>query len=205
VKIDVTKIGPWSRVGKLLAEAPRRMQAAFDKALLQEAQFLRTKIVEGIREQAPGGRAFAPLAPTTLAIRQFRGFHGTKALLVQADLRNSITVVKDGDRVLVGVLRTARDRAGKSLVDIAALNESGSRPIVLRLTPKARAFLHAAFRHAGLDGPNSGQPGTGIAVIQIPPRPFLAPVFEKYAQPDQVSRRFLDRVAALLDGHFGHI
>lgn len=200
--VDVKKIGPWSRVGKLLAAAPRRMQAAFDKALLQEAQFLRTKIVEGIREQAPGGRAFTPLAPTTLAIRQFRGFRGTKALIVQGDLRNSITVIKDGDRVFVGVLRTARNRAGRSLVDIAALQEYGSRPIVLRLTLRARAFLHAAFRHAGLDGPSSGQPSTGIAVIQIPARPFLAPVFEKYAQPEQISRRFLERVAAQLRGDF---
>ncbi|HEX7840493.1 MAG TPA: phage virion morphogenesis protein [Kofleriaceae bacterium] len=203
--VDVKKIGPWSRVGKLLAAAPRRMQAAFDKALLQEAQFLRTKIVEGIREQAPGGRAFTPLAPTTLAIRQFRGFRGTKALLVQGDLRNSITVVKEGDRVFVGVLRTARNRAGKSLVDIAALHEHGSRPIVLRLTPRARAFLHAAFRHAGLDGPSSGQPSTGIAIIQVPARPFLAPVFEKYAQPGQISRRFLERVATQLGGDFGRM
>lgn len=201
--MEVKRIGPWTKVGRLLATAPRRMQAAFDKALWQEGQFLRTKIVEGIREQAPGGRAFAPLAPTTLAIRQFRGFRGSKALIVQADLRNSITVVRDGDRVLVGVLRTARNRAGKSLVDIAALQEYGSRPIVVHLTPRARAFLHAAFRHAGLDRPSSGQPGTGIAVIQIPARPFLAPVFDKYAQPEQVSRRFLERVAALLGGDFG--
>lgn len=203
--IDVKKIGPWTRVGQLLAAAPRRMQVAFDKALLQEGHFLRTKIVEGIREQAPGGRAFAPLSPTTLAIRQFRGFHGTKALLVQGDLRNSITVVKDGDRVLVGVLRTARSRSGKSLVDIAALQEHGSRPIVVRLTPRARAFLHAAFRHAGLDEPSSGRSGIGIAIIQIPARPFLAPVFDKYAQPEQISRRFLDRVASQLSGDLGHI
>lgn len=203
MKIDVTKTGPWNRVGELLEAAPRRLRAALDKALLQEAQFLRTKIVEGIREQAPGGRAFAALAPTTLAIRRFRGFHGTKALLVQADLRSSITVIKDGDRVLVGVLRTARNRAGKSLVDIAALNEFGSRPMVVRLTPRARAFLHAAFRHAGLDASSSGQPGIGIAIIQIPARPFLAPVFEVYAQSEQVSRRFLARVAALLSGDFG--
>lgn len=200
--MEVKKIGPWTKVGKLLASAPR-MQAAFDKALWQEGQFIRTKIVEGIREQAPGGRAFTPLAPTTLAIRQFRGFRGSKALIVQADLRNSITVVRDGNRVLVGVLRTARNRAGKSLVDIAALQEYGSRPIVIHLTPRTRAFLHAAFRHAGLDRPSSGQPGTGIAVIQIPARPFLAPVFDKYAQPEQVSRRFLERVAALLGGDFG--
>jgi phage gpG-like protein len=199
----VKKLGPWSRVGKLLAAAPKRMQAAFDKALLQEAQFLRTKIVEGIREQAPGGRAFAPLAPTTLAIRRFRGFHGTKALLVQGDLRNSITVTKNDDQVFVGVLRTARNRAGKSLVAIAALHEHGSRPMVIRLTPKARAFLHAAFRHAGLDGPSPGPPSTGIAVIQVPARPFLAPVFEKFAQPEQISRRFLERVAAQLSRNFG--
>jgi len=201
--MEVKKVGPWTKVGKLLAAAPRRMQAAFDKALWQEGQFLRTKIVEGIREQAPGGRAFAPLAPTTLAIRKFRGFRGTKALIVQGDLRNSITVMRDGDRVLVGVFRTARNRAGKSLVDIAALQEYGSRPIVVHLTPKARAFLHAAFRHAGLDASSSGQPGTGIAVIQIPARPFLAPVFDKYAQPDQISRRFLERVAKQLSGDFG--
>jgi hypothetical protein len=65
--------------------------------------------------------------------------------------------------------------------------------------------LHAAFRHAGLDGPSSERPGTGIAVIQVPARPFLAPVFEKYAQPDQISRRFLERVAAQLNGDFGHV
>jgi hypothetical protein len=203
--IEVKKIGPWSRVGQLLAAAPRRMQAAFDKALLQEGQFLRTKIVEGIREQAPGGRAFTPLAPTTLAIRQFRGFRGTKALLVQGDLRNSITVVKDGDRVLVGVLRTARSRNGKSLVDVAALQEHGSRPIVVRLTPRARAFLHAAFRRAGLDEPSGGRPGIGIAITMIPARPFLAPVFAAYAQPEQISRRFLERVASLLSVDFGGV
>lgn len=172
----IKKTGPWAKAAALLAAAPRRMQAALDKALLQEGQFLRTKIVEGIREQAPGGQPFLPLAPTTLAIRQFRGFRGTKALLVAGDLRNSITVTKDGDRVFVGVHRTARSRSGKSLVDIAALQEQGSRPIVVRLTPRARAFLHAAFRRAGLDRPRRGHAGIGIAVQRIPPRPFMGPV-----------------------------
>ena len=203
--LKVTRIGDWTRVGPLLARAPERVQQAIDKAMLQEGQFLRTQIVEGIREQAPGGRAFAPLAPTTLAIRKFRGFGGTKALLVRGDLRNSITVTRDGDKVLVGVLRTARNRAGQPLVDIAAMNEHGSRPIVTKLTPKARAFLHAAFRKAGLDAPGAGQPSTGIAVVQIPPRPFLAPVFEKYARPEDVSRRFLERIAANLGGDFGGV
>jgi phage gpG-like protein len=201
--LKIIKIGDWTRVGQLLAGAPQRVQAAIDKAMLQEGQFLRTKIVEGIREQAPGGQAFAPLAPTTLAIRKFRGFGGTKALLVGGDLRNSITVTKIGDQVMVGVLRTAKGRAGQPLIDIAAVHEFGSRPIAMKLTPKARAFLHAAFRKAGLDAPGSGQPSTGIAVLRIPARPFLAPVFEAHAKPADVSRRFLERVAKNLNGDFG--
>jgi phage gpG-like protein len=192
------------RISQLLATAPRRLQDTFDKAVLQEGQFLRTKIVEGIREQAPGGRAFAPLAPTTLAIRKFRGFGATKALLVHGDLRNSITVTKVGDQVFVGILRTARTRTGQPLVDVAALHELGSRPIVTRLTPKARAFLHAAFRRAGLDTHGAGGPTTGIAVLRVPARPFFAPVFEKHAQPDAVAKRLVERAAKALGGDFGN-
>jgi hypothetical protein len=201
---EVKKIGAWSRVGKLLAAAPRRMREAVDKALLQEAQFFRTKIVEGIREQAPGVKAFAPLAPTTLAIRHFRGFKGTKALLVQGDLRNSVTVVKEGGGVFVGVLRSAKGRAGQPLVNVAAVHECGSPPIVVRLTPRARRFLHAAFRKAGLDSPASHKPSIGIGIIKVPARPFLRPVFDKYgADADEVSRRFLERIARNLGGDFG--
>jgi len=102
------------------------------------------------------------------------------------------------------VLRTAKGREGQPLVNVAAVHEFGSRPIVVKLTPKARRFLHAAFRKAGLDRPASGGPSTGIAVIKVPARPFLAPVFEKYgADPEQVSKRFLDRVGRLLAGDFG--
>jgi phage gpG-like protein len=201
---EVRKVGAWSKVGRLLVSAPQRMRAAVDKALLQEAQFFRTKIVEGIREQAPGGQAFKPLAPTTLAIRKFRGFKGSKALMVQGDLRNSITVVKEHEGVFVGVLRTAKGRSGQPLVNVAAVHEYGSPPIVVKLTPKARAFLHAAFRKAGLDRPGGQGPSTGIAVIKVPARPFLEPVFQKYgANPDEVSRRFLERVAKNLGGEFG--
>jgi hypothetical protein len=201
---EIRKVGAWSKVGKLLASAPQRMRAAVDKALLQEAQFFRTKIVEGIREQAPGGQAFKPLAPTTLAIRKFRGFKGTKALMVRGDLRNSITVVKEHDGVFVGVLRTAKGKSGQPLVNIAAVHEHGSPPIVVKLTPKARRFLHAAFRKAGLARPGGQGPSTGIAIIKVPARPFLSPIFAKFgANEAEVSRRFLERVAKNLGGEFG--
>jgi hypothetical protein len=201
--VKITRVGDWKDAARILACGGKRLQSAVDRAVLQEAQFFRTKIVEGIREQAPGGQPFKPLAPTTLAIRRFRGFKGTKALLVRGDLRNSIVVVRKPDGVFVGVLRTAKGREGQPLVNVAAVHEFGSRPIVVKLTPKARRFLHAAFRAAGLDRPSGGA-STGIAVIRVPARPFLAPVFEKYGtDPEQVSKRFLDRVARLLGGEYG--
>lgn len=200
----ITKVGDWQLARRLVSTARKRLKDATDKAVLQEAQFFRTKVVEGIREQAPGGQPFKPLAPTTLAIRRFRGFKGTKALLVRGDLRNSIVVVKQPGGVFVGVLRTAKGKDGQALVNVAAVHEHGSRPIVVKLTPKARRFLHAAFRAAGLDRPAGDKPSTGIAVIKVPARPFLRPVFEKHGADEAVvAQRFLGRVARLLGGDFG--
>ena len=201
--IRVVKVGDWDVARRFVSTASRRFKEAVDKAVLQEAQFFRTKLVEGLREQAPGGQPFAPLAPTTLAVRRFRGFKGTKALIVRGDLRNSIVVVKQAGGVFVGVLRTAKGKAGQTLVNVAAVHEFGSRPIVLKLTPKARRFLHAAFRSAGLDAPAGGRPSVGIAVIRVPARSFLRPVFDKFGQPEDVSRRFIERVARILDGNVG--
>lgn len=201
--MKLSKTGDWTAARRILATAPKRIRQAQDKAVLQEAQFFRTKIVEGLRTGAPGGEALQPLAPTTLAIRRLRGGKGSKPLIRHGDLRNSIAVVKEGDGVFVGVLRSAKSSGGGSLVNVAAIHEFGSRPIALKITPKVRAFLHAAFRKAGLEEPAGDRPSTGIAVIRIPARPFLRPVFEKYGNPEEVSRRFVERVATLLGGDFG--
>jgi hypothetical protein len=107
-------------------------------------------------------------------------------------------VVKEGDGVFVGVLRSAKSSGGGSLVNVAAIHEFGSRPIVLK--KKVRALLHAAFRQAGLEQPSGDRPSKGVAVIRIRARPFLRPV---YGAPDEVAKRFLDRVAKLLGGDFG--
>ncbi len=201
--MKLTKTGDWTAARRILASAPQRIREAQDKAVLQEAQFFRTKIVEGLRSGAPGGQAFQPLAPTTLAIRRLRGGKGTKPLIYRGDLRNSIAVVKEGDGVFVGVLRSAKGSGGGSIVNIAAIHEFGTRPIVLKITPKVRALLHVAFRKAGLDAPSGGRPSTGVAVIRVPARPFLQPVFDTYGAPDVVARRFVERVATLLGGDFG--
>ena len=201
--MKLVKTGDWKAALRILNAAPKRLATAQHTAILQEAQFFRTKIVEGIRDQAPGGQSIAPIAPTTLAIRQCRGFRGTKALIHRGDLRNSVAVVRDGDTVFVGVLRSAQSRDGAPLVNVAAAHEYGTKPIARKLTPKARAFLHAAFRNAGLERPAANAAKTGVVVSRIPARPFLSPVFDKHGKPEEVTKRFLGRIAKLLGGDFG--
>jgi hypothetical protein len=196
--------GPWGAALKTLASAPRDLKEAKNKALLQEAEFFRTQIVTGLREQEPGGKKFKPLSETTIALRKFFGFKGTKALLRNGYLRNSIAVVTVSDGVVFcGVLRTAKAANGESLVDIARLNEEGSKPIVIKMTPKMAALLHAAFRAFGSNMKSNSFPrqsSTGVIVVQIPARPFMMPVFEKFGQPDEASKRFAERVQKLMKG-----
>ena len=190
----VMRTGDWARARQLLAAGPQRLRSAIGVAIRQEAQGLRNEIVQGLTSQAPGGEPIKPPAPLTLAARQLEGFGGTKALLVRGDLRNSITVIVEGDEAFIGVPRSARSSGGESLVDLAQLHEYGGPPVVIPITPKMRRFLFALLRQAGKE-PTGGS-GRGVVVVQVPARPFLRPAFEKFREG--ASRRFLERVAQQL-------
>jgi hypothetical protein len=194
MKPAMRKIGDWAKAREILAGAPGRLRVAARQALLQEAQALRNDIVRGITSQAPGGEAFTPLAPLTLAARRMKGTGGTKALIARADLRNSIGVITDGDEVFVGVLRSAQSASGDSLVDIATIHEFGAGPTVIPMTPAMRRFLFALFKSVGIS-PRAGAHGggAGVIVVQIPPRPFLRPAFRAFQTV--APSRFLRRVA----------
>lgn len=207
---EILQVGDWGLARRILQTSPVRIQRAMDIAVQQEAHYFRQKVVEGMREQAPGGRSFKPLAALTLALRKLRGFRGTKALMVRGDLRNSITVQRMGTgAAFVGVLRSARGKDGQSLVNIAEINEFGSRPIIIHITQKMREVLGRASKLMGKDeaprqhGGDGGSPS--IMVIRIPARPFLQPVADKYFQPGEVKMRFLARVGRALGGDFGQV
>lgn len=206
----ILRVGAWEVARRILASAPARVKMALHQATLQEAHYFRKRAVQGMREQAPGGEPFKPLSPFTLAVRKLRNFRGTKALIVRADLRNSITVQSMGQGVaFVGVLRTARGKDGQSLANVAELNEFGSRPIVIRISQKMRRFL-AAVRAlmggaAAGGGGGGGGDGPGVMVVRIPARPVFGPVARKYFKPEEVRLRFLARVGRLLGGDFGQV
>jgi hypothetical protein len=194
----------WTKAKQILGTAAKKLAQAGLRATLQEAQFFRTKVIEGLREQAPGGRRFRPLSPLTLAMRRAAGFSGTKALLRGGDLRNSIQVVKRGEGVFVGVLRTAVGRTGQPLFDVAELHEFGAGPFVIEVTDEMLAFLHASLRESGTSAaPSGGTASLGFIVVKIPARPFLRPVFEKFGRAKDVRARFEERVARLLGLELG--
>jgi len=190
----VKRTGDWSLARELLQGAPARLKAATDRALRQEAEQLRGEVVEGITKQAPAGEAFTPLARFTLAKRRLRNFSGSKALMRNADLRNAVTATVTNGEAFVGVPRKARGRDGSQLADVAKLNEFGSDPIVIPITPKMRRFLYVLRREAGDDSAPTGRASTpGVIITRIPARPFLRPVFNKFRR--EAGKRFLARVA----------
>lgn len=195
----IEKFGDWNKVRVALSSGPKEIMRASRRALLQEGHFLRGKIVEGITKQAPAGEAFRPLSPYTLAIRKATGFTGTKALIERGDLRRSVAVKETSAGVFVGVHRNAVASSGRRLVNIAEVHEFGSKPIVIRMTDRMRRFLAMAFRRAEL--PERDRNGTGIIVVQIPARPFIRPVFRKFAPGTK--ERFEKRLKLLLAGKWG--
>ena len=194
--MTVRRTGDWELARRVLAAGPARVKEALGTAIRQEAHLLRREIVEGITAQAPGGRAFEPLAPTTLAARRLAGFRGTKALLRNSDLRNAIVVIAEGNEAFIGVARTARAPKGTSLMNVASIHEFGAGPFVIPMTPRMRRFLFVLLRRAGVEPRSRGGKVQGAVVVRIPPRPFLRPAFEAFSKG--VEERFLRRVARLL-------
>jgi hypothetical protein len=192
--MTVHKTGDWAKAASLLRSGPLKMRGAITTALLQEAHLLRKEIVQGLTRQAPGGQAFKPLSPLTIASRKLAGFGGTKALLRRGDLRNSISVIVKAHEAFVGILRNARGADGRSLVNLAEVHEFGKGPIVIPLTPAMRRYLFLLLKRASVAEKRGS--GKGVVVTSIPARPFLRPAFDKFSRGAR--ERFLSRVARLL-------
>src|SRR4051812_47673109 len=117
------RFGDWAEVSRITSQMAEKMTKAQRVAVMREAHLLRGHMVKGIASQAPGGAAFAPLSPITLAMRKFRGFGGSKALIATGSLRGAITVVQvaggtgAGGRVFVGVHRSAKGPGGKAMAN----------------------------------------------------------------------------------------
>lgn len=202
----------WSKARVALG-GRTRVIAALDKALAAEALRIQGRMKEGLVRQAPGGEPLRKLSPLTLAMRKLAGFEGTKILIRSGEMMRAISVKKHGPlRYEVGVLRTARRRSasgkfagGASLANVARVHEYG-KTIVIRVTPKMRAFFFAALAKLNLPPKaGNGMFKRGILILRIPARPFIRPAFEAQRRDPQASRRIMRHAGILLRGEFGSV
>lgn len=205
-------IGDWPIAKKIVKTMVKKMERTIDRSIDQEAHRLRTIIVTGIRQQAPGGEAFKPLSPITIAVRQFMGFRGKKALIRKGDMRNQIVVriyMNGANKArFIGILRTAKSTTGKPLVNVAKLQEFGGGPFLIPITPKSSRFYHMALEKAGITPPHEGAKAHGIgsrlpvAIVRINARPFLRPSFAQFQKGINL-RKIALSVSKQMDGDFG--
>jgi hypothetical protein len=197
-------------VAQMLAKFEKGAPTALRQAILREANDLRGKMVRGIRDQAPGGKTFSPLAETTIRMKRGK----SKALINYGDLIRSINVTEVGDlrqggAAFVGVHRTARPYGkagaarskalGKALVNIAAIHEFGARPFVIPVTPRLRRFWFAMFKKGVFKAPLKAS-RTTINHPGIKARPFVRPTFAAWrvGLAERIAARLLE---ALLKGN----
>ena len=139
--MKVKKFGDWKRLEATLHNClPARMEAALNRAATKSALLLVREIKKGIKSQAPGGKAFKPLAEATI---EKKG--SSKALIDTGFLLSSITQIIKSDKAFVGLLRGTRNKDGEEIVNIGAIMEFGAtvqQPNGVTIVIPERPFLH---------------------------------------------------------------
>lgn len=189
--MSIQKVGPWDRAAATLKAYATRFDTVVQGAVLKEAARHERDMKLGIRDQKPGGQKFKPLSPITIHLKR-----SSKALIDKGDLIRSIgTRPITSKAVFVGVHRTARNRDGRSLANVAAIQEFGAGIDEVKtreVTEKMEKFFRALFMKGLWPGPPGSLPRKGSRVrIRIPARPFVGPVFKKL-KPGRAKRIMRD-------------
>ncbi len=213
---ELVLTGLWKEADEAFPELRRQIPDALNKAVLQEAQDLRKRMVKQFQAGAPIGGQWASLAPLTLNARKARGFGGSKILIATGDLRNSIAVqaVSSGV-VFVGVSRSAKGNAkgfGGILVNLGELHEFG-KTIRIVVTRKMQRFLFGVLlktkkgrdirgkfvkKGAGRSSGGSGKFKLGATlIIRIPARPFVGPAVDAMS-PAEYEASIAERLSKIL-------
>lgn len=187
----VELIGDWEKASKSLTGMGDKFKASIPKAVAEEGEFIRGKMVATIEAGIP-----PPLSPLTAV------FGGDPGRLPLASYAQQIVVRKVGDGVFVGI------PPGSRRAEIAELQERGAS-FMVAMSDKQRRFVMAKLREAGLlparvRGANRApQPLGAFLTIRIPARPFVDPTLERWAKPADVEARFRARLSKLLGGALG--
>jgi hypothetical protein len=194
--VSVRLVGDWRRARRTLEGSAQKLRRGMEAAVREQAQRAKREVVQGIRRQAPGGEALDRPSPLTLASRKLEGVRGQKALQETGEHVRAITYVARGLEAFVGIRSSARGSDGRALARVAEVQEEGSGPIVIPMTPAMRRYLGALRSKADAAAPNRAGAGAGVIVVTIPPRPFLRPAFHAAVRGarqrlrEHIARRF---------------
>lgn len=189
--------GQWKKAMQILTSAPTRIPPALRKAIMQEAHFLRAKMIEGLKSGSPGGQTLVPNSPLTIAKKG-----SSKPLIDSGAMMRSIAVHATSGGAFVGIKRGAVGKGGKDTVNLAMLHEKGA-VITMRMTQRQRRFLFVMLSKHGSSATTSAGSGGGMLRIRIPARPFITPVLDMYAKPADVKHRVAVRFAQFMNGDLG--
>ncbi len=135
------RFGDWDRAkARLAGGLGKRFELAIRQATIKNALLLVREIQKGIRDQAPGGKQFEPLAEVTIKRKG-----SSKALIDTGFLVNAITQKITSDGAFVGLLRTSIREDGESVANVGAIMEYGAtinHPSGAVIVIPARPFLH---------------------------------------------------------------
>lgn len=137
----VSRFGDWDKAKRLLTNGlDQRLGRAIRQATIKNALLLVREIKRGIRDQAPGGEQFPPLAQVTIDRKG-----SSKALIDTGFLVSAITQKILSDGAFVGLLRTSVYKGGESVANIGAIMEYGcsiQHPSGATIVIPPRPFLH---------------------------------------------------------------
>lgn len=197
----ITKVGDWDEVERIcdMLADPHRFIRVRNRVTSRECHRLRGLMVGAFRSGGPpGGPRWKPLSAFTQLLSRIAGKGDRRPLLLDGDLKNSHTVVHDGDVWFVGIHKKTRGRRAarrgkqRTMVDIGTVHEFGSRPIYIRVTDRMRRYFLYLSRKAGYVGYRREAGGRALQrrvqirplkrntiaiVVRIPARPWIRPIW----------------------------
>ncbi len=165
---DADFSGAWADLERILGTPKERLEEVHKATARAMADEFLVRVKEGIEDQSPGGREFAPLLPSTLA-RRARAkppIEGSKALLARREMVNALKITSYGNPLYVGIGDEAKGSDGTSLARRARVHEFG--------------FSMAR----------------GSTITNVPARPFIGPVLDAMEQhPEKIQEQAKEELA----------
>jgi len=177
--------GQWQEAIKTTATMARNAKVASDRAVRDEALLLVRMIHEVFVKQGAAGKKWAPISFMTRELRKNASkagkgsnFKGTKALIRSGSLRRSVTWERiERGKYFVGVHRKAKGSDGKSMVNVAAVHETGTT--LIPITEKMRRYFMFLFIKGAIP---FMWPPKGKTFIVIRQRSFLASSWKEFSK-----------------------